>query len=160
MKITARRTTPSLQSHPLMMLALISAICALAVLPNAFGQPIQLDLGNSSLASNGAGFTKVGLNNYSVVNGSYYEWDNVAGTAYTLSITNVGQWGGAGTLDADGLYNLSGNGPAYFTLSGLPAGYTVTIYACSAWDGTGRGAQVRIWGRDELSHHRRRDGQP
>ena len=103
MKTTARIIIPSLQTHPLMKLALICMICALAVLTNAFGQPIQLDLGNSPLASNGAGFTKAGLNNYSVVNGSYYEWDNVAGTAYTLSITNIGEWGGAGTLDADGL---------------------------------------------------------
>lgn len=146
MKTTARTKTLSLHCHPLMMLALISAICTLAVLTNAFGQPIQLDLGNSSLASNGAGFTKVGLNNYSVVNGTYYEWDYVAGTTYTISITNVSQYGGAGTLDKDGFYNISGNGPAYFTLSGLPASYTVAIYACCAWDGTGRGGKFEYGG--------------
>jgi hypothetical protein len=141
-----RKTTACLQSHLRVKCALIGAVCGLGLLSNAFGQPIQLDLGNSALASNGAGFTKVGLNNASVVNGTYYEWDYVAGTAYTLSITNVNTWGGAGTLNSDGLYNISAAGPAYFTLSGLPAGNTVTIYACYAWDGSGKGGRFEYGG--------------
>lgn len=130
----------------MMKLALASAVCGLGLLTNAVGQPINLDLGNGALASNGAGFTKVGLNNASVVNGSYYEWDSVAGTAYTLSITNVNQYGSTGTLDADGFYNISATGPAYFTLSGLPAGNTVTIYACYAWNGSGKGGKFEYGG--------------
>src|ERR1035437_2739241 len=141
MKITAKENTTALRGLSMTKLALVSAICGLGLMSNAFGQPIQLDLGNSALASNGAGFSKVGLNNASVVNGTYYEWDSVAGTAYTLSITNVNTYGGTGTLNADGFYNISGTGPAYFTLSGLPAGNTVAIYACVAWNGTGQGAQ-------------------
>jgi hypothetical protein len=142
-----RKTTACLQSHLRVKCALIGAVCGLGLLTNAFGQPIQLDLGNNALASNGAGFTKVGLNNASVVNGTYYEWDSVAGTAYTLSITNVGQWStGTATLASDGFYNLSGTGPAYFTLSGLPAGNTVAIYACVGWNGTGQGPQFEYGG--------------
>jgi hypothetical protein len=146
MKTTIRKTSANLRIHLMMKLALACAICGLALLTNAFGQPIQLDLGNNALASNGAGFTKVGINNASIINGTYYEWDNVAGTPYTLSITNVNTWGGAGTLDADGLYNISATGPAYFTLSGLPAGNTVTIYACYAWDGSGKGGKFEYGG--------------
>jgi hypothetical protein len=146
MRNTVKQTTTPLRSQSIIKLALLTAICGLGLMSNAFGQPIQLDLGNSSLASNGAGFTKVGLNNYTVVNGTYYEWDNVAGTTYALSITNVNQYGGAGTLDKDGFFNISGTGPAYFTLSGLPAGYTVAIYACCAWDGTGRGGKFEYGG--------------
>ncbi|HVM50762.1 MAG TPA: immunoglobulin-like domain-containing protein [Candidatus Acidoferrum sp.] len=127
-----------------MRFAISSLICGLGFLSSAYAQPVQLDFGGNALASNGAGFTKVGLNNASVVNGSYYEWDYVAGTAFTLSISNIGTWGGTGTLNADGFYNMSGTGPAYFTLSGLPAGNTVTIYACYAWDGSGRGAKVEF----------------
>ena len=142
-----RKTTACLQSHLRVKRALIGAVCGLGLLStNAVGQPINLDLGNSALASNGAGFTKVGLNNYSVVNGTYYEWDYVAGTAYTLSITNVNQYGGTGTLDADGFYNISATGPAYFTLSGLPAGNTVAIYACYAWNGSGKGGKFEYGG--------------
>ncbi len=141
-----RKTTAYLRSHLRIKCALIGAVCGLGLLTNAIGQPIQLDLGNSALASNGAGFTKVGLNNASVVNGTYYEWDNVAGTAYILSITNVNQYGGTGTLDADGFYNISATGPAYFTLSGLPAGNTVTIYACYAWNGSGQGGKFEYGG--------------
>src|ERR1035437_10567355 len=146
MKITAKENTTALRGLSMTKLALVSAICGLGLMSNAFGQPIQLDLGNSALASNGAGFSKVGLNNASVVNGTYYEWDNVAGTAYTLSITNVNQYGGTGTLDADGFYNISATGPAYFTLSGLPAGNTVAIYACYAWNGSGKGGEFEYGG--------------
>jgi hypothetical protein len=141
-----RKTTAYLRSHLRVKCALIGAVCGLGLLTNAVGQPINLDLGNNALASNGAGFTKVGLNNYSVKNGSYYEWDSVAGTAYTLSITNVNQYGGTGTLDADGFYNISASGPAYFTLSGLPAGNTVAIYACYAWNGSGKGGKFEYGG--------------
>jgi len=142
-----RKTTAYLQSHLRVKCALIGAVCGLGLLTNAVGQPINLDLGNDAQASNGAGFTKVGLNNASVVNGTYYEWDNVAGTAYTLSMTNIGEWStGTATLASDGFYNLSGNGPAYFTLSGLLAGNTVAIYACVGWNGTGQGPQFEYGG--------------
>ena len=115
---------------------------------SAFGQAIlELDLGSNAQAGNGGGFTKVGLNNYNLSNGSDYEWDSVAGSAFTLSITNVGDWSpGSASLASDGFYNLSGNGPAYFTLSGLPVGQTVTIYGCYGWDGATRGAVVEYGG--------------
>ena len=126
-----------------MKLALVSAICGLGVMSGAFAQTVlELDLGNNALATNGAGFTKIGTDNASIVNGSYYEFDGVAGSAYTLSFTNIGEYGGTGALSADGFYNQSGNGPAYFTLSGLPSGYTVTLYACWGWNGEGAGAKV------------------
>ena len=133
----------SFRSHLMVKRATIGAACGLGLLSGtAIAQPIQLDLGNGTIATNGAGFTKLSQAVYSVKNGSFYQWNNVAGTSYTLTMTNVNNYGGGGgPLNNDGFYSMAANGPAYFTLSGLPAGYTVTIYGCAAWDGTGRGGQ-------------------
>jgi hypothetical protein len=118
--------------------AVFGAVCGMGLLSIAHGQAIiNLDLGNNALASNAAGFTKLGTasGNYALRNGSYYLWTNVANSGLSLTMTNIAAFGGAGTLDADGLYNVSGNGGAYFTISNLPAGTPVTLYACWAWNG-------------------------
>lgn len=136
--------------HPVTIVRawLAGAICGLGLLTNAqSGTILQLDLGDNSLAANGAAFTKISTADADVNNGSYYEFDNVAGTSFTLTFTNVGNWSpGTASLASDGFYNLSGNGPAYFSLSGLPAGMTVTLHACYGWDGSGRGAVVIFGG--------------
>ena len=86
------QNSTTLRNHSFTKFAILSAICGLAALTSALGGTvIQLDLGNNALASNGAGFTKAGTTtaNISVHNGSYYEYDNLAGSGYTLSFTNV-----------------------------------------------------------------------
>jgi len=98
---------------------------------------INLDLGKNALALNAAAFTKLGTasGNYAFKNGSFCLWTNVAKSGLSLTMTNIAAFGGAGTFDADGLYNVAGNGPAYFTISNVPAGMPVTLYACWAWNG-------------------------
>jgi hypothetical protein len=134
-----------LPSAKTMKHAFIAAVCGLSLLSNARAQAIiNLDLGNNALASNGAGFTKLGTasGSYAVKNGSFYLWTNVANSGLSLTMTNVAAYGGAGTLDADGFYNLSGTGPAYFTISNVPAGMPVALYACWAWNGAGHAPKV------------------
>lgn len=152
MKKTITNTIANLSSHLMVKCALISAVCGLGLVSSAFGGTvIRLDLGNNEMAANGAGFTKVGTANYTINNGSYYEWDDVAGSGFTLSMTNIGSWNpGTASLASDGFYNISGNGAAYFTLSGLPAGNTVAIYACVGWNGTAQGPQFEYGGVTNL----------
>src|ERR1019366_7762667 len=138
------------------------AVCTLGLLSSAHGQAIiNLDLGNGTLASNGAGFTKLGIasGSYAVKNGSFYLWTNVANSGLSLTMTNIAAFGGAGTLDSDGLYNISGNGPAYFTISNLPAGTPVTLYACWAWNGASHapkifygGTQITVTNNGEMAN--------
>jgi hypothetical protein len=142
--------------------ALVGAVCTLGLLSSAHGQAIiNLDLGNNALASNGAGFTKLGIasGNYAAKNGSFYLWTNVANSGLSLTMTNIAAFGGAGTLDSDGLYNISGNGPAYFTISNLPAGTPVTLYACWAWNGASHapmifygGTQITVTNNGEMAN--------
>ena len=142
--------------------ALIGAVCSLTLLSSVHGQAIiNLDLGNNALASNGAGFTKLGIasGNYAAKNGSFYLWTNVANSGLSLTMTNIAAFGGAGTLDSDGLYNISGNGPAYFTISNLPAGTPVTLYACWAWNGASHapmifygGTQITVTNNGEMAN--------
>ena len=125
--------------------ALVGAVCSLCLFSSAPAQVIiNLDLGNNALASNGACFTKLGIasGNYAVKNGSFYLWTNVANSGLNLSMTNIAAYGGAGTLDADGFYNVSGNGPAYFTISNVPPGMLVTLYACWAWNGASHAPKI------------------
>ena len=141
--------------------ALIIVAGSLIILSRVHGQTIiNLDLGNNALASNGAGFTKLGIagGDYAVKNGSSYLWTNVANSGLSLSMTNIAQFGGAGTLDADGFYNISGNGPAYFSISNLPAGTPVTLYACWAWNGASHapmifygGTQITVTNNGEMA---------
>ena len=151
-----------LQSAKIMKRALISAVCSLTLLSSVHGQAIiNLDLGNGTLASNGAGFTKLGIasGSYAAKNGSFYLWTNVANSGLSLTMTNIAAFGGAGTLDSDGLYNISGNGPAYFTISNLPAGTPVTLYACWAWNGASHapkifygGTQITVTNNGEMAN--------
>ena len=72
--------------------AFIGAVCGLCLFSNAHGQAIvNLDLGNNALASNGAGFTKLGTasGDYAVNNGSYYLWTNVANSGLSIIMTNI-----------------------------------------------------------------------
>ena len=151
MKNMITKSIANLFSHLMTKRALVGAVCGLGLLASASGGTIlQLDLGNNALAANGAGFTKVGTANYTINNGSYYEWDNVAGSGFTLSMTNIGSWNpGTASLASDGFYNLSGNGPAYFTMSNLPVGNTVAIYACIGWD-AGRGGKFEYGGSTNI----------
>ena len=151
-----------LQNAKIMKRALVGAVCTLGLLSSAHGQAIiNLDLGNNALASNGAGFTKLGIasGNYAAKNGSFYLWTNVANSGLSLTMTNIAAFGGAGTLDSDGLYNISGNGPAYFTISNLPAGTPVTLYACWAWNGASHapmifygGTQITVTNNGEMAN--------
>ncbi|MGH7994106.1 MAG: immunoglobulin-like domain-containing protein, partial [Limisphaerales bacterium] len=120
-----------------------------------------MDLGNNNLATNGAGFTKLGIGTggYAYKNGSFYLWTNVANSGLSLTMTNVAAFGGNGALDADGLYNISGNGPAYFTISNLPPGMSVTLYACWAWNAAAHapiiligGTQITVTNNGEMSN--------
>jgi hypothetical protein len=150
------------QSAKIMKRALISAVCSLGLWSSAYGQAIiNLDLGNNALATNGAGFIKLGINsgNYAVKNGSFYLWTNVANSGLSLTMTNIAAFGGTGALDADGFYNISGNGPAFFTISNLPAGTPVSLYACWAWNGASHapmvfygGTQITVTNNGEMAH--------
>lgn len=134
-------------------LLVICTICILALSLTVRGQVVvNLDLGNNALASNGAGFTKLGTasGDYAVNKGSYYLWTNIAGSGLNLAMTNIAEYGSAGTLDADGFYNISGNGPAYFTISNVPPGMPVTLYACWAWNGASH-APIIFFGGTEIT---------
>ena len=113
-----------------------------------------MDLGNNALASNGAGFTKLGTasGDYAVNNGSYYLWTNVANSGLSIIMTNIAEYGSTGTLDADGFYNISGNGPAYFTISNVPPGMPVTLYACWAWNGASHAPIIFYGGTADHCH--------
>jgi hypothetical protein len=74
-----------------------------------------------------------------------YSFPGVAGTSYTLSFTNIGSYNTGNAeepLVTDGFYSAAANGPAGFTLSGLPMAMKVTLYATYAWDGAGKYANV------------------
>jgi hypothetical protein len=94
-----------------------------------------------------AGFTKV--QNAAALTVGNYTFPDVGGSSYTLSITNIGSYNTGNTnepLVTDGFYSSGPNGPAYFTLSGLPQGMFVTLYAIWAWDGSTKYANVFFGG--------------
>jgi hypothetical protein len=94
-----------------------------------------------------AGFTKV--QNAAALTVGNYAFPGVAGSSYTLSFANIGSYNSANTnepLVTDGFYSSGPNGPAYFTLSGLPVGMQVTLYAIYAWDGITKYANVFFGG--------------
>src|ERR1019366_464040 len=68
---------------------------------------------------------------------------------YTLTVTNAGSWNNgnaSSTCEQDGWYTGTAN-KAGFTLSGLPSGETVTIYACFGWNGSGSAAKIVYGGQ-------------
>jgi hypothetical protein len=71
---------------------------------------------------------------------------NINGLGYDFSINHVGCYdNGVATepLTRSGFYTFGNNANDHtFTLSGLAAGATVSLYACAAWDGNGRGGVV------------------
>ena len=132
-----------------MKYAFIAAVCGLCLLTSAQAQVIvNLDLGNNAVATNATGFTKLSTTsgNYAYNSGSYYLWTNVANSGLNLTMTNIAPYGGNGALDADGFYNISGNGPAYFTISNVPPGMPVTLYACWAWNGSSHAPIISFGG--------------
>jgi hypothetical protein len=151
-----------LQNAKSLKCVLLGALACLIWLSSVQGQAIiNLDLGNNALASNGAGFTKLGIaaGDYAANNGSCYLWTNVANSGLSLTMTNIAEYGGAGTLDADGFYNISGNGPAFFTISNVPPGMPVTLYACWAWNGASHapiiffgGTQTTVTNNGEMAN--------
>jgi hypothetical protein len=148
MKIaTSENHLTSLQRTNFVKRAVIAAVCGLAFWFSAHAQVIvNLDLGNNAVATNAPNFNKLSTATYAAKNGSYYLWTNVVNSGLDLTITNIAPYGGAGALDADGFYNQSGNGAAYFTISNVPVGMQVTLYACWAWNGAGRAAKVFFGG--------------
>jgi hypothetical protein len=99
---------------------------------------LQLDFAPSNAYEPApAGFTKVQNGPFLTVGNPTFP--SVAGSDYTLSFTNVGSYSLQDTNDplvTDGFYNGAGNS-AGFTLSGLPAGAQVTLYAVWGWNGAG-----------------------
>ena len=74
----------------------------------------------------------------------------LTGSSYVLSLTNISCWDQSPYLtyynvSTAGIYNYDLGGvyaPASFTLSGLPAGVVVNIYAVDAWGGPAKAAQI------------------
>jgi len=159
---TCEHRATILQTVNTMNRILIVAVCGLGLLFGAHGQTIiNLDLGNNALATNAAGFTKLSTTsgNYAYNSGNYYLWTNVANSGLSLTMTNIAPYGGTGALDADGFYNISGNGPAYFTISNVPPGMPVTLYACWAWNGASHapiifygGTQTTVTNNGEMTN--------
>ena len=75
---------------------------------------------------------------------------NIDGTGYNFTINNVSSYDtgvNAEPLTTSGFYNFGNDTNDHtFTLSGLPAGALVTLYAVSAWDGNGRGGTLVFGG--------------
>lgn len=150
--VSSGNHTPTRPALERLKRSLLGTACALSLLSTAHSQIIvNLDLGNNALASNAAGFTKVGTGSgYAVKNGTYYLWTNIANSGLNLTITNVAEYGGTGTLNADGFYNMAGNGAAYFTISNVPPGMPVTLYTCWAWDGASH-APIVFFGGTQIT---------
>lgn len=72
--------------------------------------------------------------------------NNIDGLGYNFSINHVGCYdngNAAEPLTESGFYTFGDNANDHtFTLSGLAAGTSVSLYACAAWDGNGRGGYV------------------
>lgn len=72
--------------------------------------------------------------------------NDIDGLGYDFSINHVGCYdNGVVTepLTESGFYTFGDNANDHtFTLSGLAAGASVSLYACAAWDGNGRGGVV------------------
>jgi hypothetical protein len=79
-----------------------------------------------------------------------YNYPDVAGSIYSLSISNVSMYNTGNTnkpLTTTGFYKSAANNyPATFTLSGLQPTLKVTLYAIYAWDGAGKGGNVFFGG--------------
>jgi hypothetical protein len=80
--------------------------------------------------------------------------NNIDGLGYNFSINHVAVYDN-GTitepLTRSGFYTFGDNTLDHtFTLSGLAAGETVSLYACAAWDGNGRGGFV-VFGDSGIS---------
>lgn len=94
------------------------------------------------------GFTPVNANFLS--NTPTASASDIDGTGITFSIENVAVFSfdnASEPLTTDGFYTFGNDTLTHaFTLSGLEAGSIVSLYAVSAWDGVGRGAQVDFGG--------------
>jgi len=72
--------------------------------------------------------------------------NNIDGLGYGFSINHVGCFDNGNAtepLTESGFYTFGDNANDHtFTLNGLSAGASVSLYACAAWDGNGRGGYV------------------
>jgi hypothetical protein len=72
--------------------------------------------------------------------------NNVNGLGFDFAINHVGVYDNGNAtepLTRSGFYTFGNNANDHtFTLSGLAAGASVSLYACAAWDGNGRGGYV------------------
>jgi PEP-CTERM motif len=72
--------------------------------------------------------------------------NNIDGFGYNFSINHVGCFDNGNateSLTESGFYTFGDNANDHtFTLSGLASGESVSLYACAAWDGNGRGGYV------------------
>jgi hypothetical protein len=154
MKTTIRKTPANLLIYLMMKLTLACAICGLGLLSTtAFGQALTTFL-NIDCTSSGdgdttpAGFIALVANG---TGGANYVYSNVGGTGYTLTLTNIGCYGGnyfgKTNLSSDGWLSPA-NKKAGLVLSGLPvfpspaAPTTVAVYSVYAWDGAGSAGKI------------------
>jgi hypothetical protein len=72
--------------------------------------------------------------------------NNIDGLGYSFSIDHVAVYDNGNateSLTRSGFYTFGDNNNEHdFTLSGLAAGDVVSLYACAAWDGNGRGGYM------------------
>ena len=72
--------------------------------------------------------------------------NNIDGLGYNFAIDHVGVYDNGNAtepLTRSGFYTFGDNANDHnFTLNGLSAGAVVTLYACAAWDGNGRGGFI------------------
>ena len=71
---------------------------------------------------------------------------NIDGLGYDFTFSHVATWDNGNateSLTRSGFYTFGNETLDHtFTLSGLAEGMTVSLYACAAWDGNGRGGYV------------------
>jgi hypothetical protein len=108
--------------------------------------PLDIDFYNSGSIDDPVPGGWDGLSGNFLADTATASLNNINGSGYNFSIDNVGVYdnGNSGeTLTDSGFYTFGDNANDHnFSLTGLNEGDIVTLYACAAWDGNGRGAVV------------------
>ncbi len=129
------------------LLSVLLVVAASSALTSSGATLIQLDFGSSTSPVT-SGYTQV-VGNF-LADTPLASVSNINGFGFNFSIAHVGVFtndSAANPLTTDGFYTFGNNGNDHtFTLSGLTPGSQVSLYAVSAWDGNGRGAQVTFGG--------------
>jgi hypothetical protein len=135
---TAMHRAIILSSFKAVIRNLFGAICCLGLWSSARGQAIiNLDLGNNALATQWERLHQAGdwERDLRGQKRKFLPVDQCCEQRFEPDHDEHRRVWRRRALDADGLYNIAGNGAASFTLSNVPAGMTVTLYACWAWNG-------------------------